>query len=95
MKALKVFFATLFPDEDDNTAIPQDQAANIYRKLCDACLLELRDADKAGAKAATKVLAQAITASGEVYVARAGVPDLADSGFFFRYTGAQPGSEGV
>lgn len=69
LKAVKVMLATLYPDTEDadNANLPQDKASNIYTKLTGACLLELKDADKTNAASATKILCQAIPASGELY----------------------------
>lgn len=65
--------STLFPDEsengeNDNISLPQDKAIGIYNKMKDHCLLELKDADKTNAIPATKILCQALTASGEFQV---------------------------
>lgn len=49
----------------ETVSLPQDKASNIYQKIKDTCLLELKDADKTNATSATKILAQAVAASGE------------------------------
>jgi len=76
LDALRALLATIYPDEDpaaeeDDELVqkvketPKDRKKSVAWKMCDACLLELKDCDKSKAAPATKILRTAMEATGE------------------------------
>lgn len=64
LSALRALLQTVYAEVDSPEEIKQDNASKLARKLCDTCLLELKEADKSNATPATKILAAALSASG-------------------------------
>ena len=66
LEALKALLQTIYSDEQGKEELTNDKSASVAWKMCDACLLELNDADKSNAAPATRILARALAASGKI-----------------------------
>ena len=64
LRALRALLRTVYAEVDTQEDISQDKASKLAQKLCDTCLLELKEADKSNATPATNILAAAVSASG-------------------------------
>jgi DNA repair/transcription protein MET18/MMS19 len=65
LHALKALLQTVYAEAESQEDISQDKASKLAQKLCDTCLLELKEADKSNATPATKILSAAVSASGQ------------------------------
>lgn len=87
LAALQALLRTVYADVESQEDIKQDKASKLAQKLCDTCLLELKEPDKSNATPATKILAAAVSASG--WSADAGLGKLVlmrDTGSLASYT---------
>jgi hypothetical protein len=70
LRALKALLQTVYAEAESQEDISQDKASRLAQKLCDTCLLELKEADKSNATPATKILSAAVSASGRYSVSQ-------------------------